>query len=67
MGVIVALGNDDRASGQLFWDDGESIGKTQKKKLSSCPGEYNPAKSFDVNPLLLDFPLHEVLFFSLSH
>ena len=26
MGLIVALGDEGEASGQLFWDDGESIG-----------------------------------------
>ena len=27
MGLIVALGDEGEASGQLFWDDGESIGQ----------------------------------------
>lgn len=27
MGLIVALGDEGGASGQLFWDDGESIGQ----------------------------------------
>jgi len=27
MGLIVALGDEGQASGQLFWDDGESIGQ----------------------------------------
>ena len=26
MSLIVALGDEGKASGQLFWDDGESIG-----------------------------------------
>jgi len=26
MGLIVALGDEGEATGQLFWDDGESIG-----------------------------------------
>ena len=27
MGVIVVLGDGGEASGELFWDDGESVGK----------------------------------------
>jgi hypothetical protein len=27
MGVVVAMNDDNTAKGQLFWDDGESIGK----------------------------------------
>ena len=27
MGLIVALGKGGKAQGELFWDDGESIGK----------------------------------------
>lgn len=27
MGLIVALGDNKKAEGELFWDDGESIGK----------------------------------------
>lgn len=27
MGVIVALGEGGKATGELFWDDGESIGE----------------------------------------
>ena len=27
MGLIVALDDEDEATGSLFWDDGESIGK----------------------------------------
>ena len=27
MSLIVALGDEGEASGQLFWDDGESIGQ----------------------------------------
>ncbi|XP_014665001.1 PREDICTED: sucrase-isomaltase, intestinal-like [Priapulus caudatus] len=32
-GVIAAIGNADDASGQLFWDDGESIGTIEAGKL----------------------------------
>jgi len=28
MGLIVALEDEGEASGQLFWDDGESIGQS---------------------------------------
>lgn len=27
MGLIVALGDNTKAEGELFWDDGESIGE----------------------------------------
>lgn len=27
MGLTVALDNDGKAGGQLFWDDGQSIGE----------------------------------------
>lgn len=27
MGLLVALGDDGKARGELFWDDGESIGE----------------------------------------
>lgn len=27
MGLIVALGDNKKAEGELFWDDGESIGE----------------------------------------
>ena len=27
MGLIVALGGNKKAEGELFWDDGESIGE----------------------------------------
>ena len=28
MGLLVALGDDGKARGELFWDDGESIGES---------------------------------------
>lgn len=34
MGLIVAIGRDRQASGQLFWDDGESINTVADKKYS---------------------------------
>ena len=34
MGLIVALGKDGKAQGELFWDDGESIGNIPSR--SSC-------------------------------
>uniref|UniRef100_A0A0P4VW06 DUF5110 domain-containing protein n=1 Tax=Scylla olivacea TaxID=85551 RepID=A0A0P4VW06_SCYOL len=34
MGLIVAIGRDRRASGRLFWDDGESINTVAEKKYS---------------------------------
>lgn len=34
MGLIVSIGWDRRASGQLFWDDGETINTVEKKKYS---------------------------------
>lgn len=36
MGLTVALDNDGKAEGQLFWDDGQSI------------GEYKPPKSLHI-------------------
>lgn len=36
MGLTVALDNDGKAEGQLFWDDGQSI------------GEYEPPESLHV-------------------
>lgn len=29
MGLIVALDDNGQASGELFWDDGETLGKIQ--------------------------------------
>nr|XP_053632508.1 maltase-glucoamylase-like isoform X2 [Cherax quadricarinatus] len=34
LGVLVAIGLDRRASGQLFWDDGESIDTIGRRKYS---------------------------------
>jgi len=36
MGLIVALDDNQRASGSLFWDDGESIGKIAQFTVSIC-------------------------------
>lgn len=40
MGLIVALGDNTKAEGKLFWDDGESIGEVIplffSKQISIC-------------------------------
>ena len=35
MGLIVALGDNTKAEGKLFWDDGESIGELMPPFFSS--------------------------------
>lgn len=32
MGLVVALDNDGKAEGQLFWDDGQSIGEYKPQR-----------------------------------
>lgn len=36
MSLIVALGDEGEASGQLFWDDGESIGQLLSHSCCFC-------------------------------
>lgn len=36
MSLIVALGDGGEASGQLFWDDGESIGQLLSHSCCYC-------------------------------
>ena len=40
MSLIVALGDEGEASGQLFWDDGESIGQLSPLCLFIAPQFY---------------------------
>lgn len=43
MGLIVALGEDGKTEGELFWDDGESIGETP------CKCEFLLYSSLNIN------------------
>ena len=37
MGLIVALDDNDEANGDLFWDDGDSIGMSGFFKFTPIP------------------------------
>ena len=43
MGVIVALDNDGEASGTLFWDDGEALGKDHYVQIISRENLFRSA------------------------
>uniref|UniRef100_A0ABI7Z2Y0 P-type domain-containing protein n=1 Tax=Felis catus TaxID=9685 RepID=A0ABI7Z2Y0_FELCA len=50
MGLIVALDDNGKAEGQIFWDDGQSIGKSE---LSRLPLQHYYQKNAYINEILL--------------
>lgn len=50
MGLIVALDDAGGAEGQVFWDDGESIGELQLPVFSTCRSEKPHPQGSGCNP-----------------
>ena len=44
MKLLVALDNDGKAEGELFWDDGNSVGEFEYRDfIGECLIKYEPA------------------------
>lgn len=41
MGLIVALDDNGKAEGEMFWDDGQSIGEYELSRIDPSPSGEN--------------------------